>query len=926
MSGNSGKGKSYAENLTNSEFELLTDKVFWVSVETEALDSEFINDTDTLTFASPKFARGISSRGEVRGVDAYFDLDGGSDGSINPLSGALEVCVGASSIDACGKSGSAIYKVNFSGDAESGFLSVDDISDAYVYVNGSNVPDNTNLTGSISGIFTGVDHDNGLYDAFVGGFNFVDSPGSPTEFLTGTFVLERDDQLNSTQIKMIDHTQRALVLDPEHESIAFMDHYLSDDEVTRLFIGDRFANGVDYEDFLAGNVVIANRIIGEDSSGGSEYGYEYSYSVGDDVLWGYWEYPETLTANLRKNLDETAQINLAASEQRDSPIYWSVFTPSATYKSNLIARYSVYDNLSYERYDFEGSDEINTYLSLNMFFDVDFYSGSISNGEMTIYGSGEFTSGKQWQLYGFSGNISGSTINFDFEKDEINNNYGYYTSDDIFDDFEPSGQSAINVAVMKTTLTLDSSEGIRNAILGSYHFATSDDVESISGLFHSANTYNNYTIDMRLVEYLYDEDKNRIVYEDEVVDLDHSLNSFGFIMPTDKHNLNINEAPADYLYFAYTNEVNSETDPVFATVYGPDYFNYNADEYREDYYGAFPLVFKRGDADLTNSSFASSELDLKNIYGVSWGIWDSVEGSAIAYSDESDLEYYDDDFNKLVWTAFNDIELNEPSGVYTYARTRDFIGAASNGEITDVFASFDVDFYSAGISATYLRICVGGGIACSGGSLWETTSVPDIALGDIHNGFIPYTLVSGLVTLDEEITSFDGKFNGRFLSGVSDSSKLDAFLGAFNFYEYEYINDDKTYSNNFVTGVFLTEREERYQRGADSASANLIKSIESSEYVGMLVSAQTTGTSIAFGKANPAGTGPTLTHNGFDQLITDPDFLSFPAASVVVATSDESYQHKDDFGIAGASLEWGRWDSGEVMSALTGLIEQYRLP
>src|SRR5690606_16951089 len=105
------------------------------------------------------------------------------------------------------------------------FQSIMTPADVTISLNGDGPTSAGFISGEFDGYFTRQDPGTipGIYDVFVGGFNFrgpEPGTGEPLKFLSGMFVLEREDRASAYQLRHIDQARRALVLDTESKASA----------------------------------------------------------------------------------------------------------------------------------------------------------------------------------------------------------------------------------------------------------------------------------------------------------------------------------------------------------------------------------------------------------------------------------------------------------------------------------------------------------------------------------------------------------------------------------------------------------------------------------------------------------------------------------------------------------------------------------
>ena len=158
------------------------DDVFWATVDTASLDTPYT--AGNVTFANTKFSDGISGSDQILNVEVAFGLTGGfaHDATVGLTHGLLEICAGTGSGMDCGRSdGNRRFHVRFSGENNDGYFT-GTINEVLKLENDIEEDLTSLINGGISGIFTGADQNEGLYDAFAGGFNLSEA-GISSHFL-----------------------------------------------------------------------------------------------------------------------------------------------------------------------------------------------------------------------------------------------------------------------------------------------------------------------------------------------------------------------------------------------------------------------------------------------------------------------------------------------------------------------------------------------------------------------------------------------------------------------------------------------------------------------------------------------------------------------------------------------------------------------
>lgn len=134
-----------------------------------------------------------------------------------------------------------------------------------------------------------------MYDAFVGGFNFVD-PATSENFVTGTFIIERDDRLQGRWLN-VDAPQRSgIVVSPDHKTVGLLTSLNDTAEQGPVFIGDRLPNSA-ATNFLEKNTVVSR-------GNGRELALDPAPGLtahGLQAEWGQWANAAVETQNLKRN-------------------------------------------------------------------------------------------------------------------------------------------------------------------------------------------------------------------------------------------------------------------------------------------------------------------------------------------------------------------------------------------------------------------------------------------------------------------------------------------------------------------------------------------------------------------------------------------------------------------------------------------------
>jgi hypothetical protein len=731
-------------NSSVDEFDstLYSNDVYWTTVgDSGPLSSPYVGSS--LTYAHPisdiSFL-GSSTSGSVKGVKAFFDMDAAGD----VTGGSLNICAGGSDPESCSDD-ATIYKFIFTGGTTDGVFTADPISTITIIPPGG-IPTSTTFNGEFEGLFTGKSVESGdeIFDAFVGGFNFKDTTES--HFLAGTFVIEREDRLTAAELAGL--TNWAVLVDNGTGGNSLVDWFRSDLSSDN-FVGNGNVITTGTTDGLTTNEVVRAT---------DPNGYK--------LTWGNWINSRVEPDNLILGNPGTIPAYPAA------PLWWVSANPAKA-PENLTGTFRTILSggpLSFLGTDGQFSDLFqltwNDITLLDIEFDVNFLSGNITNGTFNAETGGG--SPNTWMLHGFEGLVLDSLVIFNNFTDNGTNDYGLYTpylgTGTVIDKVNMRG------LVINKNTTSDNDLGITGG------FALESSAAGSNGTFLNgvfvAGIEDIVFLDTRF---------------DDIPKADFT--SQGLIIFADKENISCctpSGYTKDYIYPALSNGAGTSGSPISPRFLENDPVNTVTND----------ALYVKGNA---------TETIVRGVggYAVDWGMWkDTGAGSAIAQLNDG-LGSIKDDFNTTIWAVVNDYDSNISglTGSYTFAKTTGFMGEARDGAITDVFAGFEVDFATGGVTDGFLRVCVAGSSDCSGADIWGV-----FFAGTITNGYMENTSLFGDIYLDGGGTdniAAGGKINGIFTSYESAENRYNAFAGGFNL-------NATTDSSNYISGVFLTERDDRY--------------------------------------------------------------------------------------------------------------------
>lgn len=458
-----------------------------------------------------------------------------------------------------------------------------------------------------------------------------------------------------------------------------------------------------------------------------------------------------------------------------------------TYRS----RSSTVAPLQYEyianEYSLSGASPAQRINHVDISFDVNFQTGSISKGSFKLSTDSEGTA-SNWIASGFGGVLDGSSLTFDFRAAQSHYSDG-------------TTRHALSALVMQGSLVRndDNNDSQGSGFIGGFYVESSAAGKYLSGVF-AAQAENLIFVDKRLSEYSTD-------VTGKYIGLSTSFTGVGLVLPTNARDtvLSNGNSPRD-AYFGFATDTDGlRFSPVFATTFKPGDLLAGPDR------SAIDKVFSIGQATAADQAVFVN-------YGVSWGVWNNsfAQVGAKSQIDASNPAIVEQGYGNLVWAVVDNFELARPSGIYTYAKTLNWLGETANGlPITAITSVFDVSFDQATSSAQegYLKICVGGSSGCTGASIWESERF----FASLDGGMLRSLSLHGKITPSSAATkssTFSGSFMGRFV-GATTAGKNDALLGGFN------LHDDGN-EESFLTGFFLSQREERFDPDFDTGSLDAL--------------------------------------------------------------------------------------------------------
>ena len=744
---------------SNEKTEYFND-VFWTSVSGGGeLLSPYI--TTPLTYGhkveEPSFM-GESSAGTIKGVKAHFDASNFLD---IVTDGVLSVCAGGSDPGSCSDD-STIFTINFIGEMANGTFTADTITSMTI-----KHPDGTTtsptINGELEGLFTAkvTEGANDLYDAFVGGFSFSDA--SMNKLLAGTFVIEREDRVNSSEIS--DISKFVLAVDTgDNTTDTFYNATSSPDSSLRLFAkGDSDLIIKHNNDSGAGTLT---SIAGGALNPGS---FRLTWAFMLDALF----MPDNLILGHPGN---------SPGFSSAAPLFWAHFDKVIP-PSNLIGTYrSILQDAGPAQLPFLGAfgdttDPAGTYgifnqsgNSLDVSFDVDFSlsSNNISNGSFSASIDTGGDGNDSWVLNaGFGGEVKDNNLKFNLV-DAGSNTFGTFT---------PGSGSGIPI---------DSA-----SLNGSFVNKLSDSFEGegvVGGFSLNAGGSSGSFLDGLFLAGIEDETflDSRLDGLDPLETDPDDPKYNGLVMIGNWHN----ESSQDKIYPSIV--ANADTTPVFMN----------------DWDGNFSRVFKKVDATGGNT------FSLTGYDGVKWGIWENVDplnGPSAIYSLDGTSF---DDFPVMPWLVVPaldpDSEVTAYDGFINYGFTRAYNTHNSWGAtLSALNVSLGLDFLNGNINDGTINLCFGGSGCGSAEEAWHGhfAAVPGSVTfipGQIDQGVMPLLNVTGSTNhVDGTSEPFYGDIGGFLTGFVDTSSPYNGLAGGFN------LTTGSSSEDRSVSGTFLSEKETR---------------------------------------------------------------------------------------------------------------------
>ncbi|OZG75223.1 hypothetical protein BTA51_02235 [Hahella sp. CCB-MM4] len=190
-------------------------------------------------------------------------------------------------------------------------------------------------------------------------------------------------------------------------------------------------------------------------------------------------------------------------------------------------------------------------------------------------------------------------------------------------------------------------------------------------------------------------------------------------------------------------------------------------------------VARRGEAVLSNFN--------PNVGGhnnISWGVWNASPSNPVyVYQDPNQPSLLEKKEETVYWLTAEAANTANLTGTATFAATPDFLGTGSDGAVTGVTGSFDIDFDSGDITNGALNVMtVNQNWTVQMDGVYENAQ----ASMDVLDGQI-----SGSINCTNCVT---GRVNGIFVEPG------DAFAGGFDLQKY----DD---ANTHVEGLLLMEKQ-----------------------------------------------------------------------------------------------------------------------
>ena len=748
--GSAGKVAKLTDSLNLDIGTDYFDDVYWSSVGGGGpLDSAYV--ISSLTYGHSIFDdsfMGETSAGIIKGVKAHFDATYLVD---SVTSGVLSICAGGSQTGCSDES--TLYFLNFSGSLENGTFTADSITSMIIKMPDGSVVEST-ISGELEGLFTGkvIEGSSDLYDAFVGGFNFSDAGSN--HFITGNFVVEREDRLTSSQIN--NASKNALMVDTDTGLANFYRATTTlDNSLTFISRSESLDDVIKFDSDASGDTIITTETSKTTNPGGF------------DLTWATWTNAEVLPDNLiLGNFD--SRFNSAP------PLWWAVYDdvipPSnltGTYRTILTGEVQLpFIGAEGDLGDLGGSfvSFTNSASILDIEFDVNLTTGDILNGMFSASVETGANQYNTWVLNGFNGAIKDGDLNFNFI-DAGTNDFGDYTpyagTATTIDHAQMNGSF-----VTKSTVPNFEGEGV----VGGFAFDASDGESGgsyLDGLFVAG------------VEDVVFLDK-RLEGLDPLETDEYDPVNNGLVMIGDWSGWSSGYSPVYSGIVAF-----DAASPVFLT----------------DWDGIPYTVFKQDNATGVNTFPLSSTYP-----GVQWGIWDMQAGEIgpSAYYDVAAESF--DNFDFLPWLVVPALDPSTEITTYTgstnYGFTRDSMTRNNwEGTLSALNVSMDVDFTYGSIYDGTINLCFGGTGCASSDESWHG----HFGGGSINQGVINPMWVYGSVSNGWD---FEGEIGG-FLTGYNAGAAYDAIVGGFSFAEGNCGEGCSSYTGRTVSGTFLSEQELR---------------------------------------------------------------------------------------------------------------------
>ena len=724
--------------------------VYWATVPGVAPLTDPFPDNALFSFQAPDDITylGDSSEGPLKGLKTSFQMD--STGNIT--GGTISVCAGGSG-SGCSDDSTG-YKITFHGSTQNGVFS-GTVDSLYVEAPGQS-PAAMSVTGELEGLFTAIateeygdsdpSNDDQLYDAFVGSFNLGDSSDS-TKYLTGTFVVEREDRYSLTELNDLD---KVAVVARNSTGATGIFRATSSAGTSMVLVSRDPAGAVVRYDGTPSEVTTqtpATLVTNPDGYAVSFARWDNALVAEDNLIWGN---------------------NAADFTNEASPMWWahaSAATPpgnlTGTYRTSLSNETELY-NLGFEGAigdPFGSAQQTLSFLDLE--FDVNLLTGNISNGQ--FYAETGISGQNTWTLHGFSGQIEDSLLKFDFV-DQGSNDLGVYNLNDPTEQVITSADLS-GIFINKTSPNFDG-EGVVGA------FALRTGTLFLDGVYLAGLDEYSF-LDLRL-------DGVSAAESDPANPLYN-----GMLLIGDWHD------NSSYSKIYRSIVANPDTSPVFMASW--DGIPYS--------------VFKQDSATGANTFPLTSTYP--GVRWGMWEKQPSQYGPALYPNTDGTGAVEFDFLPWLVVDALNpDTQITSYSeGTINYGFTRAFNTRNSwGGNLSALNVSLGLDFTYGSITDGTINLCFGGSGCGSADEAWHghfSASPGSVILTDSPDlGVIPLLSVNGSF---ENTNGSTGSFNGDiggFLTGFKDaSSPYDALAGGFNL--------TTGTSDRSISGTFLSEQESR---------------------------------------------------------------------------------------------------------------------